>query len=80
MGDMERYEVDCLRQENECDAQDDEQTLYFMGDLAEYTGESLELHGSLFYEIKMLEGHLEGKLRHIVNAPRSTRSTSGVRK
>ena len=40
-------------------------TTYFKGDKAEYTGKTEELYGGLFYEIKLLEGHLKDHLRLI---------------
>ena len=39
---------------------------YFKGDLAEYTGKVEHLHGGKFYEVVLLEGHLEGKKRLVV--------------
>ncbi len=35
-------------------------TCYFKGDLAKYTGRSVVLHGGLFYEIELIEGHRKG--------------------
>lgn len=44
-------------------------TCYFKGDLAEYTGKTVTLHGGLFYEIKLLEGHMKGKTKVTQRAP-----------
>ena len=44
-------------------------TTYFKGDLAEYTGVTMMLHGGLFYEIKLLEGHLKGQTKVTQSAP-----------
>lgn len=49
------------------------QQLYFKGDLAEYTGKSKTLYGGLFYEIKLLEGHLKGEIRHVSKPPLVTK-------
>ena len=40
---------------------------YFMGDLAEYTG---EFDGE-FYEMVLLNGHLKGELRYTLDSPSS---------
>jgi hypothetical protein len=45
-------------------------TVYLKGDLAEYTGEVLPLHGGIFYEVVMLEGHLKGEFRVTTVAPK----------
>ena len=39
------------------------QTIYWNGDLARYTGKTMTLHGGLFYEIEMLEGHLKDQTK-----------------
>ena len=44
-------------------------TTYFKGDKAEYTGKSETQHGGLFYEVIMLEGHLKGQSRWVVDPP-----------
>lgn len=44
-------------------------TLYWHGDLAVYTGKSMMLHGALFFEIKLLEGHLKGKTLVTMRSP-----------
>lgn len=44
-------------------------TLYYRGDLARYTGKTMSLHGGLFYEIELLEGHLKGSLKVTMRAP-----------
>jgi hypothetical protein len=44
-------------------------TLYWHGDLARYTGKTEMLHGGLFYEIEMLEGHLKGEFKLTQRAP-----------
>ncbi len=43
---------------------------YFMGDRAEYTGESRMLHGGLFFALLMLDGHLNGEERWTTRAPK----------
>jgi hypothetical protein len=35
--------------------------IYWKGDLAEYTGNSEVLHGELFHEYLLLEGHRKGE-------------------
>jgi hypothetical protein len=47
------------------------ETLYSQGDLAEYTGKSQVIYGTVFFEILMLEGHLEGSLKVITRAPKN---------
>jgi len=37
--------------------------VYFHGDLARFTGHTLKIHGGLFDEIEILEGHLKGQIR-----------------
>lgn len=44
-------------------------TLYWKGDLAEYTGKTEMIHGGLFYEIKLIEGHLKDELKWTQRAP-----------
>lgn len=44
-------------------------TCYFKGDLAKYTGNTVVLHGGLFFEIELLEGHLKGQTKHTQRAP-----------
>ena len=44
-------------------------TTYWHGDLAEYTGKTQLLHGALFYEIKIVEGHRAGQLKVTQKAP-----------
>jgi hypothetical protein len=46
------------------------QTTYFNGDLAQYTGKVMTLHGGLFYEIVILEGHMKGKTKVTQRAPK----------
>lgn len=46
------------------------QTTYFNGDLARYTGKTMILHGGLFYEIELLEGHMKGQLKVTQRAPK----------
>jgi hypothetical protein len=45
--------------------------VYFHGDAAEYTGKAEMLYGKMFYEIKMIEGHLRGELRWSPTAPKA---------
>lgn len=44
-------------------------TIYWHGDLARYTGKTMMLHGGLFYEIELLEGHMKGELKVTQRAP-----------
>lgn len=46
------------------------QTTYLHGDLARYTGKTLVIHGGLFYEVEMLEGHLKGQTKVTQRAPK----------
>jgi len=45
------------------------QTCYFKGDLAKYTGKTETIHGGLFYEIELLEGHLKGQTKWTQREP-----------
>jgi hypothetical protein len=45
------------------------QFCYLGGDKAKYTGKSMTLHGGLFYEVKMVEGHMKGQIKVTVQAP-----------
>jgi len=45
-------------------------TTYFKGDLAKYTGKTFTIHGGLFYEIEILEGHLKGELKVTQRSPK----------
>jgi hypothetical protein len=45
-------------------------TTYFYGDLARYTGKTMTIHGGMFYEIEILEGHLKGQLKVTQRAPK----------
>ncbi len=44
------------------------------GDAAVYTGKTQLLHGGLFYELLMLEGHLKGQIKLTLQAPKGGRS------
>ncbi|MFX1767940.1 hypothetical protein PWP93_36330 [Paraburkholderia sp. A1RI-2L] len=44
-------------------------TCYWHGDLARYTGKTLTIHGGLFFEIELLEGHMKGQLKVTQRAP-----------
>jgi hypothetical protein len=48
---------------------------YFKGDLAEYTGKVEQMHGGTFYEVRLLEGHLEGETRLVKKPPRGEKPT-----
>jgi hypothetical protein len=50
-------------------APEENPTTYFKGDKAEYTGNTHELHGGTFYEVKMLEGADAGKTKVVTNPP-----------
>ena len=41
----------------------------FFGDRAAYTGKVVEAYGGTFYEVKMLEGHMEGQLKAVKQPP-----------
>ena len=43
---------------------------YFKGDEAEYTGNSEKLYGKMFYEVILIEGHLQGKTRLTSRPPK----------
>jgi len=45
------------------------ETFYWKGDLAQYTGKSMTLHGGLFYEFVLLDGHLKGEIKVTMRAP-----------
>ena len=36
---------------------------YFHGDATEYTGKTQFLYGAMFYEVRIVEGHLKGTLK-----------------
>jgi hypothetical protein len=38
---------------------------YLQGDLAQYTGKVITLHGVKWAELRMVEGHEKGKIKHI---------------
>jgi hypothetical protein len=44
-------------------------TTYFQGDLAEYTGKKENHYGALFFEVRLLEGHLKGETRLVLSNP-----------
>ena len=44
-------------------------TTYIFGDRAEYTGKVVEAYGGTFYEVVMLEGHMEGQLKAVKQPP-----------
>ena len=54
------------------------ETLYWRGDLATYTGKAMALHGGLFHEIELLEGHLKGERRVTMRAPIQPVKSEGV--
>lgn len=45
-------------------------TTYFKGDKAKYTGNVIELYGGRFYEVEMMEGWFKGKTKLVVNGPK----------
>lgn len=47
-------------------------TTYVFGDKAAYTGKVVEAYGGTFYEVVMLEGHLEGQLKAVKQPPMAT--------
>ena len=54
-------------------------TTYFKGDKARYTGKSEVLHGGLFYEVVVLEGHRKGEKKWVHNAPGTNVTSRGRR-
>ena len=42
---------------------------YVFGDRAAYTGKVVEAYGGTFYEVRMLEGHMEGQLKAVKQPP-----------
>lgn len=46
------------------------QQIYWYGDLAEYTGITKLVDKTVFYEIKLLEGHLKGQTKWTYRAPK----------
>lgn len=44
------------------------------GDAAVYTGKTQLLHGGLFYELLLLEGHLEGQTKLTLHAPKAPKA------
>ena len=44
-------------------------TTYWHGNMAEYTGKTVLLHGAVFYEIKLTEGHMTGQIKVTQKAP-----------
>jgi hypothetical protein len=56
-------------------APEEKPTTYFKGDKAEYTGNTHELHGGTFYEVKMLEGADAGKTKVVTNPPKVEKIT-----
>lgn len=47
------------------------ETIYWKGDLARYTGKSETIHGGVFYEIELLEGHLKGQTKVTQRQPKA---------
>lgn len=54
-------------------------TYYFHGDLAEYTGVSKVMHGALFFEYRLVEGHRKGECVWTRNEILSLKKSSGIR-
>lgn len=52
----------------------EKETLYFKGDLAEYTGNTLYVDITEFYEIRILEGFYKGNLAHTVRKPNENKN------
>lgn len=53
-------------------------TLYFKGDLAQYTGKYQNMYGKYFYEIELLEGHMKGDFRWVPTPPENMELTLSV--
>lgn len=47
------------------------ETTCWHGDLAEYTGNTEKMHGGLFYEIRLIEGHLKGQAKWTMREPKT---------
>jgi hypothetical protein len=47
-----------------------EDVTYWCGDRAVYTGTVVNLHGGLFYEIQLVEGHLAGEKKLVSKPPK----------
>lgn len=45
-------------------------TTHIHGDLARYTGKTQIIHGGLFYEVEIMEGHLKGQFKVTQRAPK----------
>ena len=43
--------------------------LYWNGKKAEYTGKKEVLYGTMFFEIRILEGHLRGQIKETSRCP-----------
>ena len=44
--------------------------VFFKGDRCEYTGKTVKLYGGVFYEVRLIEGHLKGETR-LVKEPKN---------
>jgi len=60
-----------MRNTNQTNGSEKMKTTYFKGDLAEYTGKSEMLYGKMFYEVRLLEGHLTGETRDVSKPPKT---------
>jgi hypothetical protein len=47
------------------------ETTYWAGNKVEYTGNVVNLYSGTFYEVKILDGHEKGKIKHIKNPPKN---------
>jgi hypothetical protein len=45
--------------------------IYWYGDLARYTGESRAIHGGMFFEVELMEGHMKGQKKWTQRNPSS---------
>lgn len=46
--------------------------IYWKGDKAEYTGKTDCISGGLFYEIRLVEGHLKGQTKWTQREPKES--------
>ena len=46
---------------------------FWKGFEAEYTGKTIQLHGAIFYEIRIVEGFMTGQIKLTQAAPKAVR-------
>ncbi len=65
LADNEVSYISAFKGERVAPVQEEAETTYFKGDLAEYTGKKETLHGAEWEEVRLLDGHLKGELRSV---------------